>query len=139
MAKMLISGLPEVVADNEDLSRFLRHRSHISSSVGRSKPSAFLPHPTYKNTSVFRIGNEPERLRLVWIETQNPNSSPKGVAICKAEQVRAVQLDVIAEEPPPAHANIEGWPWLDDYPELQKARQKEIASQLAVVAEIVYL
>jgi hypothetical protein len=40
-------------------------------------------------------------------------------------------LDVIADEPPPRHAAIRGWPWLDDNVELQKAQQKERAALVA--------
>ena len=54
-----------------------------------------------------------------------------GAAIVKAHDVRAAQLDVIAAEPPPRHAAIGGWPWLDDDPELQKAQQKERAALVA--------
>ena len=48
-------------------------------------------------------------------------------------------LDVVASEPPAAHANIEGWPWLDDDPELQKARQLACANQIAAEAIVVAL
>jgi hypothetical protein len=38
---------------------------------------------------------------------------------------------VLADEPPPRHAAIKGWPWLDDDRDLQKARQKERALEVA--------
>jgi len=118
----LPSGLPETVADDEDLSRFLKQSNQFNSLM--AKPAAFLPNPKYKNTSVFRIGNEPERLRLTWNEIAAGQRPLKGAAICKARHVREIQLEVLASEPPPVHANIEGWPWLENDPELQKARQK---------------
>jgi hypothetical protein len=133
----LPSGLPEIVADDEDLARFLTQSNQFNSLM--AKPAAFLPNPKYKNTSVFRIGNEPERLRLTWGETATGDRPLKGAAICKTQHVREIQLEVLASEPPPTHANIEGWPWLENDPQLQKARQKELASQLAVRAEVVRL
>ncbi|PYQ32078.1 MAG: hypothetical protein DMF56_02995 [Acidobacteria bacterium] len=53
-----------------------------------------------------------------------------GAAVCKATVVRAQHLNVVADEPPPRHANVVEWPVHAD-PELQKARQKEIALVIA--------
>ena len=131
------SGLPEQVGDDENLTRFLTQGSHFNSLMPR--PAAFLPHPKYKNTSVFRIGNDPERLRETWNAGANGERTLKGAAITKASGVRAIGLEVMAKEPPPAHANLEGWPWLENDPELQKARQLELATQLASAAELVRL
>lgn len=133
----LPSGLPEHIADDEDLSRFLTQKGHFN-SFG-AKPSAFLPNPKYRNTSVFRLGNEPEKLRQVWRETTTGDRDLKGAATCRAKDVRAIRLDVLAEEPPPAHANIEGWPWHETDPEMQKAQQLELAGQLASTSGFVRL
>ncbi len=54
-----------------------------------------------------------------------------GAAIFKANTARLAQLDVIADEPPPLHAVIRGWPWDESDPELQKAKQKEKAALIA--------
>jgi len=131
----LPSGLPEQVGDDEELARFLTQSGQFN-SFG-AKPSAFLPNSKYRNTSVFRIGNEPERLRQVFKETVVGDRFLKGAAICRTKQIRANLLDVVAEEPPPAHANIEGWPWIGDDPEEQKARQLELAAQIAAASEMV--
>ena len=133
----LPSGLPEIVADDENLSRFLTQGGQFN-SFG-AKPAAFLPNPKYRNTSVFRLGNEPDRLRQVWEESTTGGRTLKAAAICRAKDVRAVRLDVLAKEPPPAHANIEDWPWNETDPELQKARQLELAGQLASASEVVRL
>ena len=130
----LSSGLPERVGDDEDLARFLTQSNQFNSVM--AKPAAFLPHPKHKNTSVFRHGNEPEQLRKTWNETATGDRTLKAVAICKASHVREAQLDVTAAEPPPAHANIEGWP-MDSDPELQKAKQLELASQIAKATVVV--
>lgn len=133
----LPSGLPDQVANEENLSRFLTQSNQFNSLM--AKPAAFLPHPVHHNTSVFRIGNEPDRLQQVWNETTSGERQLKGVALFTAADVRQVQLEIMAVEPPPAHANIEGWPWLDNDPELQKARQKELAAQLASKTIVVIL
>src|SRR6266704_3307857 len=76
---MLPSGLAEVVADEEDLARFLTQSSHFNTEI--VKPAA----------------------------------------------VRAALLTVEPNEPPPRHAAILGWPWMESDPELQRAKQKELA------------
>lgn len=134
---MLSSGPTEFVADGENLARFLPQSSQFNSQM--AKPAAFLPNPKSRNTSVFRYGNDPERLLRLWNETATAGRALKGAAVFMASHVRKSQLDAIAAEPPPAHANIEGWPWMENDPELQKARQLELASQIASTAELVRL
>jgi hypothetical protein len=134
MSEPLPSGLPDVVADDEDLARLLRSSGHFSATV--VKASAFLPAKDGM-TSVIRHGAEPREdlweLAEVFLGT---GTRFHGAAVCKAAVIRAQQLDVVAQEPPPRHANIVGWP-ADPDPELQKAQQKEralaIASQSVLV------
>lgn len=133
----LPSGLPEHVSDTEELSRFLTQSSQFN-SLG-AKPAVFLPSPKHRNTSVFRIGNDPDRLRQVFKETATGDRNLKGVAICRTAAVRAIPLDVAAQEPPPGHANVEGWPWLNEDPEKQKAKQLELAVQIANASSMVRL
>jgi hypothetical protein len=120
---MLASGLPDGVADDEDLAPF---------NAQMAKPAAFLPSPSDRETSVFRHGSEP--IDVLWAigrEHVAINRTLHGAAIVKASDIRTALLDVVADEPPPRHAAIRGWPWLDDDPELQKARRKERALQVA--------
>ncbi len=133
----LPSGLPEYVGDLEPLSRFLTQSNQFNTHG--AKPAAFLPNPKYQNTSVFRIGNQPERLRLTWAEIARPDRSLKGAAILTAAAVRGAGLEVLANEPPPAHADIAGWPWVESDPELQKARQIEKAAVLAGQSQMITL
>ncbi len=135
--QMLPSGLAEEIADEEDLARFLTQSNQFG--VGMAKPSAFLPNPKHRNTSVFRVGGDSDQLRRVWAETNTSDRQAKAVAICKARDVRSAKLQVVAKEPPPAHANIEGWPWLDNDPEMQKAQQKECAQDIARQTSIILL
>jgi len=56
---MLASGLPDIVADDEDLARFLTSSSQFN--IRMAKPAAFLPSASDRETSVFRHGAEPLR------------------------------------------------------------------------------
>lgn len=131
---LLPSGLPEHVADEEGLSRFLTQSNQFGSNG--PKASSFLPNPKHKNASVFR-GEDIRSLRQTLEAARTDGRQAKAVARFRTLEVRAIGLDVIAEEPPPAHANIEGWPWLEVDPELQKARQLELAATLAGHSQLV--
>jgi hypothetical protein len=129
---MLPSGLPEHVEDGEDLARFLVQSNQFSATA--VKPSAFLPNPKDRETSVSRHGRQP--LERLW-ELGLPAAGERplrGAAFVKAADVRAAGLDVVADEPPDRHAVIRGWPWNVADPELQKGQQKERALVLASVA-----
>ena len=60
-----------------------------------------------------------------------------GAAIVKAKHVRSARLDVVAQEPPPRHANIIGWPWSQTDPEMRKAEHIELALVIVQWAEVV--
>jgi hypothetical protein len=127
---MLDSGLPDIVANDEDLARFLTSSSQFNTTM--AKPAAFLPSANDRETSVIRHGSDP-RAEL-WATGQRDVAGARtlhGAAIVKASDVRSALLDVIADEPPPRHAAITGWPWLADDPVLQKAQQKERAALVA--------
>lgn len=132
---MLPSGLSEHIPDNEDLSRFLTSSKWFNLKM--VKPVAFLPNPKADNTtSVFRHGSEP-REELWRIGQENlPDRKWLGVAVFDASRVRAALLEVVAQEPPPRHANIVGWD-LDEDPVLQRAKQREQATAIARHAELV--
>jgi hypothetical protein len=133
---MLASGLPDVVADDEDLARFLTSSSQFNARM--AKPAAFLPSVNDRETSVFRHGSEPrDALWAIGDAHAAGSRTLHGAAIVKARDVRATLLEVIAAEPPPRHAAIGGWPWLDDDPERQKAQQKEQALLVASKATLV--
>jgi len=129
---MLPSGLPESVSDDEDLSRFLVHRSQFSEKL--AKPSAFMPNPKDRETSVYRHGREPvEKLRHLGMAAAGDRTL-YGAAIFPAKVVRKVGLEIAASEPPLRHAAIRGWPWRDDDPLEGKAKQKSIAIDIASAA-----
>lgn len=131
----LLSGLPEVVADNENLARFLTQSNHFKGQIARL--AVFLPSPKSCETSVSRHGAEPAG-NLWQIGLTAAGGRPLyGAAIFRAVTARGLSLEVIADEPPPRHAVLRGWPWFDDDPEMQKAKQKEIAAVLAREADVV--
>jgi hypothetical protein len=135
---MLDSGLPDIVADDEDLARFLTSSSQFNAQM--AKPAAFLPSPRERETSVFRHGSEPrDALWAIGVRHVTRDRAIHGAAIVKAGDVRAVPLEVTSAEPPPRHAAISGWPWLDNDPELQRAQQKERAVQVASKAMLLRL
>ncbi len=134
----LPSGLPERVGDEEDLARFLTSSSQFTALM--VKPSAYLPNPKDRATSVFRHGRQQlEGLRQIARENIAGQRTVHAVAVCNARHVRAAQLDVVAKEPPPRHADVIGWPWREADPELGKAERKERAALLAQHAEFVRL
>jgi hypothetical protein len=129
---LLPSGLPDQVADDEDLARFLVQSSQFNDNL--VKPAAFLPNPKDRETSVSRHGTEPkQRLWEIGLTAAGARSL-YGAAIVKAQAVRNAGLDVFPDEPPPRHAVIRRWPWLEDDRDLQKAKQKERAILLASAA-----
>jgi len=129
---MLASGLPEIVADDEDLARFLSSSGHFGSQM--VKPAAFLPSNRSRETSVFRHGSEPRE--ALWAIGDEHLPRFHGAAVVRAKAVRAALLDVTADEPPQRHAAIRGWPWPSDDPAMRKAQQKEMAIQIASKATL---
>lgn len=123
------SGLPELVSDDEDIARFLTQSSHYNSLM--AKPSAFLPNPKHRETSVSRHGRDP--LDRLWElgRLAAGNRNLHGAALLKAQSIRAAALEVLAAEPPPRHAAIRRWPWIEKDLELQKAQQLSAAQDLA--------
>ncbi len=133
---MLPSGLPEIVADEEDLARFLTSSSQFNAVM--VKPAAFLPNPKNGETSVFRHGSLPRApLWQIGEIHMGAGRTLHAAAIVKAKHVRAEALKVVAHEPPQRHANIVNWPSSQSDPEMAKAEQKARAAVIAQNAELV--
>lgn len=97
---------------SEDLARFIFSRSQFSPSNKRVKYSAFMPSPLNKGLSVFCISGLSEH--QVWkigetVGTQR-NLPLLARADIKALSVTATGLEIDADDNPPRHANIVGWP-----------------------------
>ncbi len=130
---MLQSGLPEDVAPAELLAKFIVSSSHFSRSYRRVKPAAFIP-PSGKGSSVFRISElalgEVRSIGQAVAAQRQPPRTLYGHGQLQSEAVAAVGLKVMAEEPPPRHADILGWPE-------EKDLQLELAQSLAGVSNLV--
>ncbi len=131
----LPSGLPEHVADDEYLIRFLTDSNRFN-AIG-VKQVAFLPNPKYRNTSVFRGANDKESGEHLWSSNPVAGKQLKALAIVTAAHVRVSCLELKAEEPPHRHANIENWCWDDEDEELAKAENKKLAMLVASKAKLI--
>lgn len=132
---MLASGLPENVADEEPLARFLTSDSQFNRQM--AKPAAFMPSPNDGNTSVFR--QSPEPVQALWDTADRELGTVRRVraaALLTAADVRQARLEVIASEPPSRHANITRWPEVANDTEATKAQRKELALLLVQAATL---
>jgi hypothetical protein len=130
----LPSGLPDQIAESEELARFLTQSSHFNSQV--AKPAAFLPSKTDRETSISRHGRAPDDALWELGKVAAGTRPLYGAAIFKAEIARKAGLEVKADEPPDRHAVLRGWPWIENDPDLQRAKQKEIAMVLSSIAVV---
>ncbi len=132
----LPSGLPVEIAGEERLARFLKHKKQFAATNGIVKYAAFLPSRRDGKTSVFRHAGEPaEELWTIGRRELGGEVTIYGAGIVTAADIRSARLAVSASEPPPRHANIEGWP-TSDHPDMAKAAQREAAKALAERAEL---
>ena len=132
----LPSGLPLDIAEEERLARFLKQKNQFSATKEIVKYTAFLPGRHDGKTSVFRHTGEPaEEFWEIGFKELGGEVTVYGAGIVVASNVREVGLDVNASEPPPRHANIEGWPLHED-PDLAKAARMEVAKVVAERASL---
>lgn len=125
----LPSGLPDTITDEEDLARFLTSSRYFNSTM--VKPAAFLPSGDRPETSVSRHGIAPLDLLIALGRGAAGDRNLHGAAIFKAKTARAAGLDAVVDEPPPRHALLVGWPVSPNDPDLERAKQKEMAAIIA--------
>lgn len=134
----LLSGLPDTVGDEESISRFLTSRGHFNSSG--VKPSGFLPNPKDGKLSVARHNADSLKESEQLAREDFKLEKVYGVGVLKAAAVREENLDFEADDAPPRHANIVGWPWSETDREFGKSERKLIAAALAQKAKrLLYL
>ena len=131
---LLLSGLDINVSDSEALARFCTSSSWVAKSIGRVKHQAFLPAPD-DDTSVYRIhGMSEEEIwdhaATYFVNALGEPYSHHGAAVVNTAVVRNAEIQVIADEGPPRHANLRGWP-KDTDPTAQKARRMAVATRIA--------
>ena len=129
------SKLLKKVSENEFVIRFLKDSNQFSTTG--VKHQAFTPKQN-KSTgrlevSVFRYQNESLEY---WRERslQINSKIPYGYAKLKVVNVRSLDLDVEADDTPPAHANIIKWPIYEDNT-INKAKQTNLLQALAHSSE----
>jgi len=127
---ILPSGLPELIGADEDLARFLTQSSQFTKVM--VKPAAFLPSSSGE-TSVSRAGPEIFGAAVGDRACGRGQTDPIRSRHLKAAAVTA-PLRVDADEPPPCHAALRGWPVQATDPQLQKAQRKRLAEFLAIAA-----
>lgn len=99
------------ISFSEDLSKFIFNNSQFSSQNKRVKYSVFIP-PRNKRLSVFRIAELSEN--EVW-EIGNAVGIERNLKLLaradiKVSSVTKIGLGIDADDIPPRHANIVGWP-----------------------------
>ena len=127
---VLASGLPVFVADSEHLARMVIFSKWVAESTGRIKYPAFLPAPDHE-TSVFRKTKLTDERLWALGAAAAERGTLFGAAVVQTAVVRSASLDALASEPPPHHANLVGWPVIAEDQELQKARRKAMATEIA--------
>ena len=136
---MLPSGLPEVVAEDEQIAAFLTSSSsHFNSTM--VKAAAYLPNQKDGEKSVCRHGAEP-RAELQRLSSDffagAPETKVYGAGVVAVSVVRAAGLRIESDEPPERHATVRGWAWSETDPKMGKAENIERAKRLAEKATLV--
>lgn len=92
----------------ETLARFLYFKNHYRPSDNTIRPAAFMP-PASMRLSVFRTFDLPEN--EIWnLGDALRTEPPLGRADIMVQAVTETALTVEADDIPPRHANIVGWP-----------------------------
>ena len=115
------------------MSRFIFERKHFATENHRVKPHALEPGRADNKTSVYQTGglleNDIWQLSINYVEP-NRGKSTLARADIDIDAITRLSLLVIADEPPPRHANIEDWP-------PDRSAVMSLAQQLAADATLV--
>ncbi len=119
-------------APDELTARYLVDRKHFSPENARVKARALHPARRDHKTSVFRVDGLSERHIWELGDAHVARARDKPL-LARADlfvrQVARVGLRVEAQEPPPRHANISGWP-------AEKHNWMSVALELAALATL---
>lgn len=126
---MTEGGTQKSFTSDEELARFILHRSHLRSDL-TVKPDPFIPHP-HTDLSVTRHLqlSEGELWDIGRDVAQQAVKTLRGRADVRVFNFERHKLRVIAAPTVtnPNHANVSGWP-------LEKPAQKIIAQEIAAAA-----
>ena len=118
-----------MIERDDPISRYLFDTRHYSRENKRVKQGAFLPDGNLE-TSVYFTKNLAEDAIWVHGETYAANGRTlRGRAEISVDGVQKTKLTVKAEDPPPLHGVIVGWP-------TEKDQQKALALELAQSSEL---
>ncbi len=100
-----------LINPSDDLTKYIFNKSQFSSSNKRVKYSVFIP-PSNRRLSVFRIVGLSEN--QVW-EIGNAIGTERELTLLARADIRVSSvtktgLEIDADDIPPRHANIVGWP-----------------------------
>lgn len=114
--------------EGETLARFARDSGHFKG--GRPRWKLFEPARIDNSTSVFRTEGlgEPEIWQLGDVHATVDGRQPVARAELTPRDVSEVSLSIEADDSPPRHAAIVGWP---DRKDALMERMRELASALA--------
>ena len=126
--------MPDIASD-ERVARFLTDDGHFVESKGRVKPRAFWPARIDNTTSVFRRqGLSEDGIWSLAIDHVEPTRGPVlARAELIAQDVVACGLQLEADDDPPRHAAITGWPAKDTEKEKVKSLCQELADRATLV------
>ena len=115
----------------EPIARFVFRRKGFIPSKRQVRPTEFLPPPDGGETSVFRVMDLSEEAiwRLGEEVGKERQKLPKGRAQFVAAGAGRVGLHLDADDDPPRHANLVGWP-------ATKPERLTVAQRLAAECEI---
>ena len=126
---MTDEGARRPVTSDEQLARFILHRSHLRQDW-TVKPDAFIPHPwpnlsvtrhlQLSETELWNIGRDVARLAK---KTLHGRADVR-VFNFERHKLRVIAAPIVKN---PNHANVSGWP-------LEKPAQKVIAQEIAAAA-----
>ena len=127
-----IISLSDTVHQREQLTRFLKTKRQIKRSTNKPAKEALIPRKGETELSVFRT--DELTLDEIWSIgdsiIQGTEHRIHGGANLIAEQVLELGLGLRADNEPPRHANITGFP-------MEKFERQDIANELAEVATLV--
>ncbi|MBX9449811.1 MAG: hypothetical protein KL787_08870 [Taibaiella sp.] len=89
-------SLPEIIAPNENIARFVFSPIHINKDKKRIKPNIFKPPYGSDEVSVNRFDfTNCNFLKQLALKMQNPNKEFFGLAILKANAIRLNNFEVL--------------------------------------------
>ena len=126
------------VNENEILARYVLQSKHYRSSDNTVKPECFMPHPHHDLSVTRHLNIDESELWQLGANVAAERTEKSGTTITlygradiTAKDVFCNNLEVEPSEPPKNHANIKTFP-------SEKAKQKQVAQQLALNARLIY-